>query len=81
MLNQVGRDKGIDKKVLVTALESAVLSAAKKHYGHNRNLEAIFNPEMGEIEVIEFRTVVDEVTDADTQMTLAEARKEFPVNL
>ena len=56
VLSQVGRDKGIDKKVLVSALESAVLSAAKKHFGHNRNLEAIYNPEMGEIEVIEFRT-------------------------
>jgi N utilization substance protein A len=77
IINQVGRDKGIDKKVLVVALESAVLSAAKKHYGHNRNLEATFNEEIGEIEVIEFRTVVDKVTDSATQMTIEDARKEF----
>lgn len=77
IVNQVGRDKGIDKKVLISALESAVLSAAKKHFGHNRNLEATYNSEMGEIEVIEFRTVVDDITDAATQMTKEEARKEF----
>lgn len=77
VISQVGRDKGIDKQVLITALESAVLSAAKKHYGHNRNLEATYNLELGEIEIIEFRTVVDEVTDEDTQVSLPDARKEF----
>ncbi len=80
IISQVGRDKGIDKKVLITALESAVLSAAKKHYGHNRNLEAAYNSELGEIEVIEFRTVVDDVQDHATQMTREEARKEFDPN-
>lgn len=77
IISQVGRDKGIDKKILVEALESAVLSAAKKHFGHNRNLEASFNDEMGEIEVLEFRTVVDSVMDPMTQMTLDEARKDY----
>jgi transcription termination/antitermination protein NusA len=77
IISQVGRDKGISRQVLVEALESAVLSAAKKHFGHNRNLEATFNPEMGEIEVIEFRTVVDDVKDRATQMTLDEARAEY----
>ncbi|HQH28492.1 MAG TPA: NusA N-terminal domain-containing protein, partial [Oligoflexia bacterium] len=37
IINQVGRDKGINKQVLIEALESAVLSAAKKHFGHNLN--------------------------------------------
>ena len=77
IISQVGRDKGISKTVLIDALESAVLSAAKKHFGHNRNLEATYNPEMGEIEVIEFRTVVDDIKDPSTQMTLAEARKDY----
>jgi len=77
VINQVGRDKGIDKEILITALESAVLSAAKKHYGHNKNLEASFNDELSEIEVLEFRTVVDKVEDRETQVTLEEARKDF----
>ena len=77
IIGQVGKDKGIDREVLVKALESAVLSAAKRHYGHGRNLEASYNPDLREIEVLEFRTVVDEVKDPATQMTLAEARKNY----
>ncbi len=77
IINQVGRDKGITREVLVEALESAVLSAAKKHYGHNRNLEATFNNELGEIEIHEFKVVVDRVLDPVTQMTIEEARLDF----
>ena len=77
IINQVGRDKGIQKEVLIEALESAVLSAAKKHFGHNRNLEATYNSEIGEIEVLEFRTVVDDVKDSATQMTIEESRKSY----
>ncbi|MBL7662848.1 transcription termination/antitermination protein NusA [bacterium] len=77
VINQVSRDKGIDKKVLVEALESAVLSAAKKHFGHNRNLEASYNEETGEIEVLEFRTVVDDVKDDATQVSFADARRDY----
>lgn len=77
IINQVGRDKGINKQVLIEALESAVLSAAKKHFGHNLNLEAMYNPDLGEIEVHEFRTVVDKVEDPVTQVTLENARREF----
>lgn len=77
IVNQVGRDKGINKQVLITALESAVLSAAKKHFGNSRNLEAAYNPELGEIEVHEFKVVVDKVIDPITQITLDDGRKEF----
>jgi len=77
IINQVGRDKGINKQVLIDALESAVLSAAKKHFGHNLNLEAAYNADLGEIEILEFRTVVDRVQDTTTQITLEDARKEF----
>ena len=77
IINQVGRDKGIDKDVLIEALESAVLSAAKKHYGHNKNLEATYNPELGEIEVLEFKTIVEQVTDIATQMSIDEAKLQY----
>ncbi len=77
IINQVGRDKGISKQVLIEALESAVLSAAKKHFGHSRNLEALYNADLGEIEVHEFRTVVEVIEDPVSQITLEDARKEF----
>ena len=77
IIGQVGRDRGIDKTILVDALESAVLSAAKKHYGHSMNLEASYNTDVGEIEVHEFKTVVDNVDDPVNQVTLDVAKKEF----
>ncbi|RMD85688.1 MAG: transcription termination/antitermination protein NusA [Candidatus Dadabacteria bacterium] len=75
LLNQIGKDKGIDKQILVEAIESATLSAARKQYGHNLNLETQFNEDTGMIEVMEFKTVVEEVEDPDTQISLEEARR------
>jgi N utilization substance protein A len=77
ILGQIGRDKGINKQVLIEAVESAMLSAARKHYGHNLNLETKFNEDSGDIEVVQFKTVVEVVEDADTQIALKEARKEY----
>ncbi len=77
ILNQIGRDKGIDKAVLVEAIESAMLSAARKHYGHNLNLETQFDEETGIIELLQFKIVVDNVEDASTQISVADARKEY----
>ncbi len=77
LLGQIGRDKGIDKQILVEAIESAMLSAARKHYGHGLNLETKFNEDTGEIEVIEFKTVVDRIEDPDTEISVDQARKEY----
>lgn len=77
ILSQMGRDKGIDKKVLVEAIESAMLSAARKHFGHNLNLETQFNEEAGTIEVVEFKTVVERVEDPATQISVGEARRDY----
>lgn len=77
LLSQIGRDKGINKEILIEAIESAMLSAARKHYGHNLNLETKFNEETGEIEVVQFKTVSEKVEDPATQVSLEEARREF----
>jgi len=77
-IEQVSRDKGIDAKVLIEALEEAVRSAVKKKFGLEHELEVTFNREMGEIEVFEFKEVVDTVTDERLQVPLQEARKLDP---
>jgi N utilization substance protein A len=73
IIDQVVKDKGIDRAVLVEALESAVLSAANKKYRNTRDLEAHYNDELGEVEVFEFVTVVDEVQDSYKEIDLTEA--------
>ncbi len=75
ILGQIGRDKGIDKSLLVEAIESAMLSAARKHYGHNLNLETRYDEESGSIEVLQFKTVVEKVEDPGLQISIEEARQ------
>ncbi len=78
IIDQVVKDKGVNREVLIEALESAVLSAANRKYRNTRDLEAHYNPEIGEVEVFEFVTVVDEVEDSYKQIQLEEAREADP---
>ena len=78
ILDQVAKDKGIDRSVLIATLEDAMKTAAKKHFGQDRNLEAKYEPEKGVVELFQAITVVPEIVDpiqAVNQLTLAEARK------
>src|SRR5215813_12481438 len=78
VLEQVAKDKGIDKSVLVATLEDAMQTAAKKHFGQDRNLEAKYESEKGVVELFQAVTVVEEIVDpiqAVNQLTLDEARK------
>ncbi len=74
IIDQISRDKGFDRDILVEALEAAVLSAAQKRFGQRRDLDVRFNDELGEIELFQFRIVVDEVEDEQTEVDMAEAK-------
>jgi N utilization substance protein A len=75
VLDQVEKDKGIERAVLVEALESAMLMAAKKRFGAEKEIEAHFNEDLGEIELFQFKTVVEKTGNADTEITSEQARK------
>jgi N utilization substance protein A len=78
VIDQVSRDKGIDKGVLISTLVEAIRSAAKKKLGLKKEIEVSYNEELGEIEVFEFKEVVDQVKDPYTQISLAEGQKLDP---
>jgi len=78
VLDQVKRDKGIPKEILIEAIESAMVSAARKKYGHDAELEAQYNEEMGEVELFQFHTVVEAVENPALQIELQKARKLDP---
>ncbi len=78
VLDQVSRDKGIPREMLIEAIESAFLTAARKKWGHLGDLEAHFNDEIGEIELFQFKTAVSNVEDENIQMNMDEARKLDP---
>ena len=75
VIEQVSKEKGIDKTILISALENAMVSAAKKMFGHQRKIEAQYNPELGEVELFEAKLVVEEIQDAAVEITLQEARE------
>ena len=75
VIDQVGKDKGIDRKVIIEALEQAVLTASRKKYGHQGEIEVHYNEEAGEVELFQFKQVVAEVADSSTEISLAEARE------
>jgi transcription termination/antitermination protein NusA len=78
IIDQISRDKGIDRNLLVETLEEAVLSAAKKRYGQRREIEVQFNDDFGEIELFQFRHVVETIEDEQTEVSLKEAKKLDP---
>jgi N utilization substance protein A len=75
VLDQVRKDKNIPKEILVEAIESAMVSAARRKYGHLSELEAQYNEEIGEVELFQFRNVVENVEEPETEISLPEAKK------
>jgi transcription termination/antitermination protein NusA len=78
VIEEIRKDKGIDKDVLISALETALVKAALNKYGHGLEIEARYNPDLGEIELFQFKTVSDAVTDIATEISLVEAHKIDP---
>lgn len=75
ILEQVAKEKGIDKKVLVETIEAAILKAAQSVFGPTRELEAKYDEDTGQVDLFQYMTVVEEVADAERQILLPEVLK------
>ncbi len=78
VINQISREKGIGREVLLSALESALLSAARKKYGGRTNVNLRIDPKTCNITVYETKTIVEKVADKDMEISVADAKKLFP---
>jgi N utilization substance protein A len=78
IITQLGKEKGIDRAVIVDAIKEALEIAARKKYGMNKKLEATYDADTGEFEILEFRTVVKEVKDPEAEISLEAAREYDP---
>lgn len=74
VIEQVSRDKSIDKQVLIVALEEAILTAARKAFGENRALEAHYNEEKALVEVTQTIRIAKVVNDSINQISIEEAQ-------
>jgi N utilization substance protein A len=78
MIDQVAREKGLDREILITTLEEAMRSAARRKLGSKVEVDVAYNDETGEVEIFEFKEVVEEVSDPETQVGLDHARELDP---
>lgn len=80
VIEQVGKDKGIDRNLVIEAITQGMLVAARKKYGTYREIEASYNEETGEIELFEFKEVVprEKFIDEEVEIPLDEALKLDP---
>jgi N utilization substance protein A len=74
IIEQISREKGIEREVLLAGVEAAVLSAAKRRYGPVETLQARFNPQTGTLELTIAKTVVAELQDPKSEIALEQAR-------
>ena len=77
VIEQVSKEKQIDRQVVVEAIESAMVQAARKAMGAERQIEAHYNPDIGEVELFEIKRVVDMVQIPDEELSLADARRSY----
>jgi len=77
-IEMLSREKHIETTVVVSAIEDAMVVAARKYYKTEEDLRAKFNPETGQVDVYSVHTVVEEVTDPKKEVSLAEAKKKNP---
>ena len=74
VIEQLGREKGIDKEVLFEALETALLSASRKSLGPADNVRIHIDRKTGDFRIYQRKQVVEDVTDRETQIALADAK-------
>ncbi len=77
-IEMLSREKHIEPEVVVSAIEDAMVVAARKFYKSEEDLRGKFNPETGQVDVFSVHTVVEEVTDPKKEITLTEAKKKNP---
>jgi transcription termination/antitermination protein NusA len=75
IVEQVAQEKGIAKQVLIETMEAAIHKAAQAAFGQNRELEARYNEDTGSIDLFQYMTVVETVTQPEREIALEAARK------
>ncbi len=74
-IDMLAREKGIDPQVIIAAIEDAVVTAARKQFKTGEDLRARYNTETGDVELFALMTVVEEVENPYTEISLAEVEE------
>lgn len=77
-IDQISKDKGIDRNMLIATLEDAVRTSVERKFGDDLDIEVSFDEDSGDINVFQFKIVVDDPGDDNTEISLEDAQKHDP---
>ena len=77
-LKDLEKERNISADIILDAIDAALVSAYKKNFGSSQNVRTEINRETGDFHVYSRKTIVDEVEDDRTEISLAEAEKINP---
>jgi N utilization substance protein A len=78
VIEQISREKGISREILIEALRSALLSAARKRFAGKTNIDLTIDPKTCKIFVFETKKIVSKVSNKNEEISVEEAKKAFP---
>src|SRR3972149_7887725 len=76
--DSVAREKSIDRKIVIQAMEDAIQKAAKSRYGSDNEIRCEIDPKTGETRLTRVLSVVENIENESTQVSLADAQKRNP---
>ncbi|HEX4894225.1 MAG TPA: NusA N-terminal domain-containing protein, partial [Hyphomicrobiaceae bacterium] len=74
----VAREKSIDRKIVIQAMEDAIQKAAKQRYGQENDIRCVIDPRSGETRLTRVITVAEAVENDSQQINVADAQKRKP---
>ncbi len=74
-IEQISKEKNIDPKIIIDALEDAMVAASRKYYKTNEDINARFDPETGMVEIFAVKRVVEQVENPSLEISLEEAKQ------
>ena len=77
-IDQISKDKGLDRGMLIDTLEEAVRTSVLRKCGEEMDVEVGYNDETGDIDVYRFKVVVNKVEDELSQISLKDAQEHDP---
>jgi transcription termination/antitermination protein NusA len=77
-IEQISKEKNVDPKIIISALEDAMVAASRKFYKTNEDINARFDPETGMVEIFAVRRVVEAVENSSLEISLSEAKEIDP---
>jgi len=74
VIDLIGKERGVKKEIVVGAIEQAFIVTARKKYGIQGEFEAKYSEDDGDIEIFQYKTVVDAVKDPIIEINMSDAK-------